>query len=577
MRITEIGCYVLLTLFCVAACSVTGSARASEKQPNILVFLMDDMGYGDVHALNPNGAGFETPYLDLLLETGVVFTHAHSSASVCAPTRYAILTGNHVYRGRNPGGTWDHFSGSQIVSGQQTIADVLRRSGYSTAFFGKSHLGSTFLKHDGTVANSFDDADLSRRFRDGPIDHGFECSLTLPAGIQSEPYAFFKNDRLARWDNKQKSWQHFSDDNGARTFFRKTTSKRKKPEYRMDNWSTDSVGPLLMHEALAFIDQHVATSENDKPFFLYYCSQAGHSPYAPPVSFNAKDPLNTDDLAASGAIPIAGTTVNKRTDMIREGDAAIGLFIEKLTSLGLFHNTLIVFTSDNGAAVGPASSWSKSLYNDAKDNSAYGGDRIEVDVENPGRVHKNAQGVALDGSSLRGEKGFVYEGGHRVPLLMCWRQKVPGGRRVQDQIIGLHDLFRTICGLAGVAVPTHQANDSYDFSEVLMADGIKAPLVRESLFIQSNRPWEQNTKKIFNTWAAYGVTAVNNSTDIWKAVLEYNSKKLDGRSYAKCVELFHLSGDPSESQDLSKDSVRRTALELKFHEMASGERTVNEE
>ena len=57
---------------------------------------------------------------------GVVFTNAHSSASVCAPTRYALLTGNHVYRGRNPGGTWDHFSGSQILPDQQTIADVLK-------------------------------------------------------------------------------------------------------------------------------------------------------------------------------------------------------------------------------------------------------------------------------------------------------------------------------------------------------------------------------------------------------------------------------------------------------------------
>ena len=538
---------------------------------------MDDMGYGDIQALNPNGAGFETPHLEFLLEKGVVFTNAHSSASVCAPTRYALLTGNHVYRGRNPGGTWDHFSGSQIVSNQQTIADVLGRAGYSTAFFGKSHLGSTFLKRDGTIANSFDDADLSQRFRDGPIDHGFEYSLTLPAGIQSEPYAFFKNDRLVRWEDKQKSWQHFSDDDVARTFFKKTTKKRKKPAYGMDNWSTESVGPLLMRDALAFIDQHVATSGNDKPFFLYYCSQAGHSPYAPPVSFNIKDPLNTDDLAARGAIPIAGTTVNKRTDMIREGDAAIGLFIEKLTSLGLFHNTLIVFTSDNGAAVGPASSWSESLYHDAKDNSVYGGDRIEVDVQDPGRVHKNAQGVSQDGSPLRGEKGFVYEGGHRVPLLMCWRQKIPGGRRVQDQIIGLHDLFRTICGLAGIAVPTHQANDSYDFSEVLTASGIKAPLVRNALYIQSNRPWEQNTKKVFNTWAAYGVTVVNNSTDIWKAVLEYNTKKLDGRSYAKCVELFHLSADPSESQDLSEDSVWRTTLELNFREMTSGKRTVKKQ
>lgn len=577
MRVSEISCCVLSLLFCTAAFSVSASACASERQPNILVFLMDDMGYGDVHSLNPKGAGFETPHLDFLLEKGVVFTNAHSSASVCAPTRYALLTGNHVYRGRNPGGTWDHFSGSQIILNQKTIADVLRQAGYSTAFFGKSHLGSTFLKFDGTVANGFQDADLSQRFRDGPIDHGFEYSLTLPSGIQSEPYAFFKNDRLARWENNEKSWQHFSDDDVARTFFTKTARGRKKPAYGIDNWSTESVGPLLMHNALAFIDRHVATGGNDKPFFLYYCSQAGHSPYAPPVSFNVKNPLKTDDLAASGAIPIAGTTVNKRTDMIREGDAAIGLFIDKLKSLGLFHNTLIVFTSDNGAAVGPASSWSESLYHDAKDNSEYGGERIEVGVEGHGRVHRNAQGVASDGSPLRGEKGFVYEGGHRVPLLMCWSRKIPGGRRIQNQIIGLHDLFRTLCGLAGVAVPANQANDSYDFSAVLTASGIEVPLVRDSLYIQSNRPWEKNTKKIFNTWAAYGVTAVGNSSDIWKAVLEYNTKKLDGRSHAECVELFHLTSDPSESQDLSADGVRRAALELKFHDMASGERTVNEE
>ena len=577
MRVTKISCCVLSIFFYAAAFSASGDTRTLEKQPNILVFLMDDMGYGDVHALNTHGAGFETPHIDFLLEEGVVFTNAHSSASVCAPTRYALLTGNHVYRGRKPGGTWDHFSGSQIVLNQKTIADVLRPAGYSTAFFGKSHLGSTFLKSDGTVANGFQDADLSQRFRDGPIDHGFEYSLTLPAGIQSEPYAFFKNDRLARWENNQKSWQHFSDDDVARTYFKKTARWRKKPAYGMDNWSTESVGPLLMHDALAFIDQHVATEGDEKPFFLYYCSQAGHTPYAPPVSFNIKNPLKTNDLAASGAIPIAGTTINKRTDMIREGDTAIGLFIDKLKVLGLFHDTIIVFTSDNGAAVGPASSWSESLYHDAKDNIAYGGDRIEVDVENPARVHKNAQGVAQDGSPLRGEKGFVYEGGHRVPLLMCWSRKIPGGRRIQNQIIGLHDLFRTLGGLTGVAVPANQANDSYDFSTILTASGIEAPLVRESLYIQSNRPWEQNAKKIFNTWAAYGVTAVGNSTDIWKAVLEYNTKNLDGRSHAKCVELFHLSSDPSESQDLSADLVRRAALEVKFHDMASGERTVNEE
>ena len=66
------------------------------KSPNILIFMMDDMGYGDINALNPDGAGFATPNLDALVKQGVTFTHAHSSASVCAPTRYALLAGNHA-------------------------------------------------------------------------------------------------------------------------------------------------------------------------------------------------------------------------------------------------------------------------------------------------------------------------------------------------------------------------------------------------------------------------------------------------------------------------------------------------
>ena len=200
-------------LFCVVA--VNCSPCEAERPPNILIFLMDDMGYGDLRALNPDGSGFETPHLDNLLELGVTFTNAHSSASVCAPTRYALLTGNHVYRGRNPGGTWGHFSGSQILHDQQTLADVLRHAGYKTAFFGKSHLGSRFLRPNGIQATGFDDADVSQRFYDGPLDHGFEYSLTLPAGIQSEPYAFFKNDRLVRWNDLLKSWQYFKNDSPA--------------------------------------------------------------------------------------------------------------------------------------------------------------------------------------------------------------------------------------------------------------------------------------------------------------------------------------------------------------------------
>ena len=142
----------------------------------------------------PNGAGFETPHLDLLLETGVVFTQCPLVCfCLCADT---ICDSSPVITSIADAILVEHgiiFQGVRLYLNQQTIADVLRRSGYSTAFLGKSHLGSTFLKQlMEQLQIVLMMRTLSQRFRDGPIDHGFECSLTLPAGIQSEPYAFFQ-------------------------------------------------------------------------------------------------------------------------------------------------------------------------------------------------------------------------------------------------------------------------------------------------------------------------------------------------------------------------------------------------
>ena len=544
----------------------------ADRPPNVLIFLMDDMGYGDVRALNRDGAGFATPNLDALVAKGVTFTQAHSSASVCAPTRYALLTGNHVYRGRLPGGTWSHFAGSQILLGQQTIADRLRDAGYTTAFFGKGHLGSTFLRQDGTPAKDFGDADLSQRFQDGPRDHGFDYSLTLPAGIQSEPYAFFQNDRLTRWNNDRMTWETFENDTEARQHFRSEKRGKKNSVYAMDNWSTETVGPLLVRDALGFIDRHVAEKGTEQPFFIHYCSQAGHSPYAPPVAFNPNDPLNTSELAAPGAVAIAGQTVNKRTDMILEGDVALGLFIEKLTELGILEETLILFTSDNGVAVGPSSTWSNPIYRDVKDDIPYGGNRLEVSPENPQLIHRNGQGVADDGSPLRGEKGFVYEGGHRIPFIVRWDNGIPANQVVRDQVIGLHEVFATVATIAGAKVSTGQAHDSYDFSRVWQAPASNHPLVRTSLFIQSNRPWEQNNQKSNNTWAAYQASRVSNSLDLWKAVLETNIRQPGGKAKAHGVELFHLTKDPSESNNLNETS-RLKAIERQFRTQTNQSRT----
>ncbi|MCG8448799.1 MAG: sulfatase-like hydrolase/transferase [Pirellulales bacterium] len=539
---TFLPCFLL-----IAFGALDSPVRGAATKPNVIIFLMDDMGYGDIHALNPNGCGIPTPHLDEFVKDGAYFVHAHSSSSVCAPSRYALLTGNHVYRGTQPMGTWGMFCPSQIKPGQRTIADVLRSNGYSTAFFGKLHLGGIFYQHDGAPSELFDETDLTRRFTDGPIDHGFDYSLTLPAGIQASPYAFFENDRLSRWSNQSKSFEPFEDNEAALRHFRKI-ERNNRGVFEMDNWTTQSVGPLLMHSALRYIDKHVERHGQKKPFYIHYCSQAGHSPYVPPAAFNVHDPMNTEDLSADGAIPIAGKTISKRTDMIYEGDVALGLFIAKLRDKGILDDTLIIFTSDNGVAKGIHSRWESPIYTDTKDGP-YGGNRVEFDPEQPDRKHVNGQGVAKDGTPLRGKKGFTYEGGHRVPLIFRWGAKIPKGKCIENQLIGLHDVFSTIAALTGSNTTARDGRDSLDFSSVLLDASVTDEPVRKSLYIQGNRPPEnrfENERTM--TWAAYHVVSDGQGSSVlWKAIISNGRNTLKTLDSSKPYELFDLTNDPGES------------------------------
>lgn len=437
---------VLLYLLCACTALVssgTGIAAEGEKtgRPNILIFMTDDIGFGDIHAFNPQKGESITPNIDKLAKSGISFHHAHSPAAVCAPTRYAILTGNHVYRGRLPNGTWNPDAPSQILNGQETLGDRLQKYGYHTAFFGKTHLGGVFKNAEGKVVGNFSEADLTRKFNDGVSEHGFDYSLSLPSGIQKSPLAFFQNDRLVRYERATSEFKPLTKEEINQHFRRITDESEKSkystevrgPLYVMDNYTTESVGPLLMQGALRFLDKHFK-DDQDKPFYIHYMSQAGHRPYAPPSAFNVSDPLNTEDRSAHGAIRVKGVTPTKRTDMLYESDVALGLFMEKLKAAGQLQNTIIIYTSDNGAEISERIAWSNPTL-DAVDahpwyRGPYGGDRTEY-AEYPSHAnetHLNGQGVGLDKRALRGMKSFVYEGGHRVPLIIRW-----GGGRARIQ------------------------------------------------------------------------------------------------------------------------------------------------
>ncbi len=116
-----------------------------QKNPNVIYILADDMGYGDISALNER-CPFQTPYLDRIAREGITFTDAHATAAVCTPSRYGILTGRYNWRSRLKSHVVGGYSEPLIEEGRKTVADLFRSQGYRTAMIGKWHLGMNFSR-----------------------------------------------------------------------------------------------------------------------------------------------------------------------------------------------------------------------------------------------------------------------------------------------------------------------------------------------------------------------------------------------------------------------------------------------
>ena len=146
-------CLIRLLAAAVALLSCTPGACAAAK-PNILYILADDLGYGDIGCLNLQGK-IRTPQLDRLAAEGMVFTDAHSSSSVCTPSRYGLLTGRYNWRSRLKQGVLGGLSPPLIEPGRLTVPAFLKQNGYHTACVGKWHLGMDWRRKPDTAP--FDD------------------------------------------------------------------------------------------------------------------------------------------------------------------------------------------------------------------------------------------------------------------------------------------------------------------------------------------------------------------------------------------------------------------------------------
>jgi arylsulfatase A-like enzyme len=461
---------------CVAVLTMIGSAcfAASSGNPNIVVIYADDMGYGDCTANNPESK-IPTPHIDRLAAEGMRFTDAHSPGTVCTPSRYGLLTGINPAREGivNP---LLKFGKPLIKESTPTIASFLREHGYATKMVGKWHLGFYMNMSSGRP-----EFDFSKPLTGGPADCGFDYYFGINKAPASPPYFYIRNREAVAKPTEQ-------------------IEGRANVEDRRMSWQPGACAPGFVHtevlpnmlkETVTLIHDH-ADQNKDKSLFIYLALAAPHTPLVPSKEFAGKS-----ELGAYG-------------DFVMEIDDLVGKLNAALEEEGMDKNTILIFSSDNGAFL------------------------IKGDKEKHGH---SVNGVLRDG------KAHPYEGGHRVPFLVKWPDVVPAGT-VTDATVNHTDMFATLIDILGVKDGDRylsSAVDSHSFLPVLKDPDTK--FVRPAMF---------NT----NSTCRIGE---------WKIVV--GRKVLQGDVLDKSqVELYNLDKDLSETTDVSKDNPERLEQLVKAYE-----------
>jgi arylsulfatase A-like enzyme len=289
-------------------------AGAAPSRPNIVYILADDLGYGDVKCLNPEGK-IATPNLDRIAAGGMAFTDAHSSSALCTPTRYGLLTGRYNWRSSLKNGVLGGYSRRLIEPDRLTVPALLKQHGYHTACVGKWHLGMDWPLQDGGFAKDYPDgwkADYTRPIRNGPNAVGFDYYFGISASLDMPPYVFIENDRCQGVPTVEKTWI------------------RKGPAHK--DFEAGDVLPTLTKKAVEIIAQQGPKAKEGHPFFLYFALTAPHTPILPTREWQGKSGLN--DYG----------------DFVMQVDATVGQVLDALDKAGAADDTLLLFASDNGCA-----------------------------------------------------------------------------------------------------------------------------------------------------------------------------------------------------------------------------------
>jgi arylsulfatase A len=433
-------------------------AFAAPRLPNIIYVLADDLGWGDLRCYNPDSA-IPTPNADRLASQGVRFTDMHSPSSVCTPTRYGILTGRYCWRTQLKKGVLWGYSSNLIEHGRLTVPGMLKRQGYYTAGVGKWHLG----------LGAAEKVDYTKPLKPGPCDHGFDYYFGIPASLDMDPYLYFENDRTVEQPTSETPGQ----DKPRGVFWRKGPIA--------PSLDIAQVLPTLTSKAETIIGERAGKSQ---PLFLYLPLTGPHTPWMP-----LKQNQGRSEAGIYG-------------DFVTRVDDTLGRILKAVDDAGAASNTLVIFTSDNGA------DWKE------EDKAKF--------------AHRS-------NANWRGEKADVWEGGHRVPFLARWPGHTPKGA-VSSQLGCLTDLMATSAAITNFSLPRDAGEDSFNLLPAMRGTARKP--IRNAIVHHSND----------------GVFCIREGS--WKLILGLGS---GGFSAPKFVEptaagpkgqLYNLKDDPGETTNL---------------------------
>jgi len=432
-----------------------GSGVQAATQPNILLIYVDDLGFGDLGSYGH--PVLQTPNIDSLAAEGLKFTSNYSPSGLCSPSRAGILTGRTPYRTGIK--SWiPEDSGVYLRDHEVTLAEVLKDAGYATAHIGKWHLNS----------------DLGSRTEPQPTDQGFD-------------YYYGHN-----------AYQ-LPHNHNPTNIYRNKTALPTQEGYTAD---------LYAGEAIKWLERR----DDDKPFFLYLSMAEPHTSFANPPEYNAI----YAEHSRGEVIPIVnGLAEPPKEALIPRGpgeyyanitymDAQIGRVLGWLKDNRHYNDTVIVFSSDNGAVTSAWINW------------------WEV----------NAYGST---GGFRGRKHMLYEGGIRVPAIIRYPAMVAAGSISDAPVIGM-DWFVTLAKMGGGKVPRDRDIDGIDIQPVFAGNA----LPERSLF-----------------WSLDSVTDLEYAVrrGAWKLLLDRNREPR---------ELYNLAEDPMEFFNLidSEAAVaKRLAIE----------------